>query len=174
MNCWRVILLLLCSLAATAQSQTKDRWSAWGPFLGTWQGTGTGQPGQGGGEFTLEPELRGAVLVRHNFAEYPATKDKPAYRHDDLMVIYADNDKTRADFWDNEGHVVHYLVELSPRKLVFLSDPAQPGSRYRLSYLKTGNDDSLKIMFEIAPPNDPSAFQTYIEASAKRKSHPGH
>lgn len=174
MTRWRIALLLFFSLAATAQSQshsqTKDRWAAWEPFLGTWQGTGTGQPGQGAGEFTFEPEVQGSVLVRHNYADYPATKDKPAYRHDDLMVIYADNDKTRADYWDNEGHVIHYVVELSG-KLVFVSDPAQPGPRFRLSYWKAGSDDTLKIVFEIAPPNDPGAFKTYIEASAKRKAH---
>jgi hypothetical protein len=173
MNRWSIALLFFCSLAATARSQThsppKDRWAGWEPFLGTWQGTG--QAGQGAGEFSLEPELQGGILVRHNYAEYPATKDKPAYRHDDLMVIYAD-DKTRADYWDNEAHVIHYIVDLSPGKLVFMSDPAQPGPRYRLSYLKTGGDDSLKITFEIAPPNDPGAFKTYIEASARRKPHP--
>ncbi|HVM94134.1 MAG TPA: hypothetical protein VMT67_15030 [Terriglobales bacterium] len=76
-----------------AQSSTKDRWAAWEPFLGTWQGAGSGQPGQGSGEFTLERHLQGGVLVRHNFAEYPATKDKPASRHDDLMVIYGDGER---------------------------------------------------------------------------------
>jgi len=165
-----IVFLLACSLAA-ARTQTKDPWVDWEPFLGNWEGMGSGDPGQGHGEFSFAPELQGAVLVRHNYAEYPPSKDKPAYRHDDLMVIYpgADNKKRRADYWDNEGHVIHYEVEVSAGKLVFVSDPAQSGPRYRLTYLKTGEEE-LKLTFEIAPPNDRNSFRTYIEASARRKA----
>ena len=164
------VLLLAFLLAAThTQAQKKELWSDWEGFLGTWQGAGSGEPGQGHGEFRFAPELQGAVLVRHNFAEYPASKDKPVYRHDDLMVIYpgADNQKTRADYWDNEGHVIHYEVELSTGKVVFVSDSAQSGPRYRLTYVKTSADE-LKLTFEIAPPADRNSFKIYIEASARR------
>jgi hypothetical protein len=168
---WVIVGLCLIGLAA-AQTQTKGLWADWEPFLGTWQGVGNGEPGQGKGEFTFEPALQGAVLTRHNYAEYPASKDKAAYRHDDLMVIYpdADNNKTRADYWDNEGHVVHYDVELSPTKLVFISNEAQAGPRYRLTYLKKAGGDELKLTFEIAPSNDRNSFKTYIEASASKKA----
>jgi hypothetical protein len=154
---------------AAAQSQPKNGWAGWQSFLGTWSGVGNGEPGQGTGEFSFGPELQGAVLTRHSYAEYPATKDKPAYRHDDLMLIYSDTDKTRAEYWDNEHHVIHYEVALSDTKLIFTSEAAQPGPRYRLTYIKTG-DDTLKMTFEIAPPNDPSKFKTYIEAAARRKA----
>lgn len=168
MHRWAIVFLLVCSQAA-AQTQPKGLWTDWEPFLGKWEGTGGGEPGQGRGEFSFEPELQGAVLARH-YAEYPATKDTPAYRHDDLMVIYRDPEgkKTRADYWDNEGHVIHYDVELSAGRLVFVSDPAQPGPRYRLTYLKTGEDE-VKLTFEIAPATDRDHFKTYIEASARRK-----
>jgi len=171
MNRWSIALVLFCSIAAAAQNSTtkvNNRWNGWEPFLGSWQGTGTGQPGQGVGEFTFEPDLQGTVLIRHNFADYPATKDKPAYRHDDLMVIYSENDRTLADYWDNEGHIIHYDAALPPGKLVFTSSSAQAGPRFRLTYAKTG-EDTLNIMFEIAPPDNPGAFKTYIEASARRK-----
>ncbi len=168
MKRWMLIGVMLCASLAAAQTQPKDHWAEWQPFLGTWVGVGSGQPGQGSGEFTFEPELQGAVLERHNYAEYPATKEKAAYRHDDLMVIYSEGDKTRADYWDNEGHVIHYVAEVTAGKLVFVSDAAQPGPRYRLTYTKTGAD-TLKLIFEIAPPNDRAAFKTYITAEAKRK-----
>lgn len=165
---WLMIPVLVCPLTV-AQAQTKVPWTDWQPFLGSWQGTGSGEPGQGRGEFSFLPELQGAVLVRHNYAEYPASKDKPAYRHDDLMVIYPDAEKkARADYWDNEGHVIHYEVELSDGKLVFVSDAAQTGPRYRLTYVKTGEND-LKLSFEIAAPNDPNNFKIFIEALARRK-----
>lgn len=166
-----LVVSLLLSLSLLAQNPpAKDRWAAWQPFLGTWEGVGSGAPGQGGGEFSFAPELQGAVLVRHSYAAYPATKDKPAYRHDDLMVVYPDGKTMRADYWDNEEHVIRYTAELSDsgRKLVFVSDTAQPGPRYRLTYVKTG-DDTLKLTFEIAPPGAPDKFSTYIEAAARRK-----
>jgi hypothetical protein len=164
-------IILLSWWAAAAQELPRAIWADWQPFLGTWEGAGGGGPGQGSGGFTFTPELQGAVLVRHNYAQYPATKDKPAYRHDDLMVIYPDpsGKKTRADYWDNEGHVIHYVVEFTDgaRKLVMVSEAGQPGPRYRLTYVKSGEND-LKLTFEIAPPEAPDKFKMYIEASAKR------
>ena len=168
MNRWVLACVLSASIVAAQEQPAKSRWTAWQPFLGTWVGSGSGQPGQGAGEFTLEPSLQGAVLVRHNFAEYPATKEKPAYRHDDLMVIYVDGEKTRADYWDNEDHVIHYGAVVSGNKLVFLSDDAQSGPRFRLTYVKTGAD-TLQLTFEIAPPNDRSAFKAYVSAEMRRK-----
>ena len=169
-RCILAVLVLSATMAA-AQELPTDRWAEWQPFLGAWEGAGVGGPGQGSGGFTFTPELQGAVLVRHNYAQYPATKDKPAYRHDDLMVIYPDSSgkKTRADYWDNEGHAIHYVVEFTDgaRKLVMVSEAGQPGPRYRLTYVKTGDND-LKLTFEIAPPEAPEKFKTYIEASAKR------
>lgn len=164
-----VAVLVLFATMAVAQELPRDRWADWQPFLGAWEGAGGGGPGQGSGGFTFTTELQGAVLVRHNYAQYPATKDKPAYRHDDLMVIYPDasGKKTRADYWDNEGHVIHYVVEFTDHQLVMVSDAGQPGPRYRLTYVKTGDND-LKLTFEIAPPEAPEKFKIYIEASAKR------
>lgn len=165
----RLLLLLTCASLMMAQAQSKNPWASWAPFLGKWSATGTGAPGQGAGEITFQPELQGAVLARHGYAQYPATKDKPAYRHDDLMVIYpGPGGSTAANYWDNEGHFIRYDVELNDNKLVFTSAADQPGPRFRLSYVKTGAD-ALKMTFEIAPPNDREHFQPYIEASAERK-----
>lgn len=160
--------------AQTPASQMSDKWTDWKPFLGEWQGVGSSNVGQGSGGFSFEPELQGTVLVRHNYAQYPATKEKPAYRHDDLMVIYSGADKNvHADYWDNEGHVIRYNVDVLDSKLVFTSDAAQPGPRYRLTYIKTG-EDALKLTFEIAPAANRDAFKTFIEASARRKSVEAH
>ena len=166
-----ILTIVLLSCCAFTQELSPDKWVDWQPFLGTWEGAGGGGPGQGSGSFTFAPELQGAVLVRHNYSQYPVSQGKPAFRHDDLMVIYSDpsSKKTRADYWDNESHVIHYLVEFTDgaHKLVMLSDPAQPGPRYRLSYVKTGDND-LKLTLEIAPADAPDKFKTYVEATAKR------
>jgi len=161
-------LLLLASITALAQAPSKpDPWRPLEFLVGNWVGEGGGGPGQGSGEFSFSWDLQKMVLVRHNFAEYPATKDKPAYRHDDLMVIYKDDSgKLRADYWDNEGHVIHYAVEQpGPDAVQFVSNEKE-GPNYRLTYAKIAGN-AVKITFEIAPPGKP--FAAYIEARATKR-----
>ena len=111
------------------------------------------------------PDQDGKILVRKNRADYPATKDRPAFSHTDLMVVYKDegDTKLRAIYFDMEDHVIHYDVE-----------PAADGNsvrfvsrNYRFTYTKTGAD-RVAIKFEIAPPDHPGEFKTYIEASARK------
>jgi len=138
---------------------------------GEWIGEGGGDPGQGIGGFTFNPDLQGKVIVRKNYAEYPATKDKPAFRHDDLMIIYKQpGDTMRAIYWDNEGHVINYTVEVSPdsKSAVFVSLPSASTPGFRLTY-KMKDEKNIGITFEIAPPGRPDKFSPYLEASAHRK-----
>ena len=147
----------------------------WDPvqfLVGDWVGEGTGTPGQGSGAFSFTWDLDRKVMVRTSSADYPATKDRPALSHRDLMIMY-ENPATRkleAIYFDNEGHVINYAVELSREPgLVQLTSPAAPSSpRYRLTFKNTGSD-SLSLRFEIAPPGKPDAFTTYVEGSVHRK-----
>jgi len=171
----RVLLILaglwLLSIVGSAQETTHD-WAPFARLLGDWVGEGGGQAGQGTGEFSFHPDLQNRILVRKNYAAYPATKDRPAFRHDDLMVVYRepDNAPIRALYLDNEGHVIHYSVTASSdqKTIEFVSEALPASPRYRLTYLITGSD-TLTLKFEIAPPGKPDSFTTYIEAKAKRK-----
>jgi len=139
-------------------------------LVGEWLGDGSGQPGQGTGGFSMRFELGGKVLIRRNRADYPATPERPAFSHEDLMVTYLDTERDglRAVYWDNEGHVIHYAVTApAEERAEFVSDAAAPGPRYRLTYVKTAAN-LLSITFEIAPPGRPDAFKTYIQAKARR------
>jgi hypothetical protein len=82
-----VLTVLPAPKIATQQSEAPN-WQDWSFLLGEWTGVGSGQPGQGAGKFSFKPDLQRRVLVRTNYAEYPATKDRPAFRHDDLMIVY--------------------------------------------------------------------------------------
>ncbi|MFB3922395.1 MAG: hypothetical protein ACE145_11775 [Terriglobia bacterium] len=147
-------------------------WDPWRFLLGEWVGEGEGQPGQGIGKFSFALDLQGRILVRKNRADYPATRERPAYSHEDLMVIYQgpSPSSTRAIYFDNEGHVIQYRVTVSTdgNSVTFLSDPSPSAPRFRLTYTK-GKSGGLKILFEIAPPGKPDVFSPYIEATASRR-----
>jgi hypothetical protein len=140
-------------------------------LTGSWTGKGTGEPGKGIGEFSFSYDLQNKVLVRKSYAEYPATNDKPAYRHDDLMVIYEESGKPlRAVYFDNEGHVINYSVNFSDDRLslIFVSDNSGQSPGFRLTYTKV-NNDTMNIKFEIASPGKQDDFKVYIEALAYKK-----
>lgn len=156
------VLFILSSLSAQT-TQPGDRWAPLAFLLGEWTGEGGGDPGQGSGGFSFLPEQNGTILVRKNRADYPASKDRPAYSHTDLMIVYLEDTKFHAIYFDSEDHVIHYDVAPSGdgKSVQFLS------KNYRLTYSKTGTD-SVAIKFEIAPGDQPGAFKTYIEATARR------
>jgi hypothetical protein len=166
-----VLLLCLTSLLAQ-QSKTDPRWAPLGFLIGDRVGEGGGRPGQGTGGFSFLPDQDGRILVRKNHADYPATKDKPASSHTDLMIVYQEPGETnlRAIYFDDEGHTIHYIVVGAADRgaVQFLSAGAASQPRYRLTYRKT-RDDRVAIQCEIAPPGKPDAFSTYIEATARRK-----
>jgi len=164
-----VVFLLPASLFSQ-ESQSAGMWRAWQFLQGEWVGEGSGDPGQGTGGFTLYPDLQNTILVRKNFANYPATKDRPAFSHEDLMVIYEERGTPQAIYFDNEQHVIHYMVKFSEdsNTVIFLSDIVVSAPRFRLTYAKAG-PERVKLTFDIAPANKPDEFSRYIAATARRK-----
>lgn len=152
-------------------SAPQPNWDAWKFLIGEWVGEGGGDPGQGVGGFTFGLDLENRILVRKNFADYPAPKDRPAFKHNDLMIVYQETGKpTRADYFDNEGHIIHYAVEFSKdsNSVIFVSEPSPSAARFRMTNTKAG-PEKITITFEIAPSGKPDAFSTYITASARKK-----
>ena len=163
-----LLALPACTVIAQDNSQS-TRWKDFGFLLGTWEGMGSGAPGQGAGGFTFATELQGTILVRRSRADYPATKDKAAYSHEDLTIVTRETaGDMKAVYFDNEGHIIHYLVQARGDSVIFLSDTSSATPRYRLTYLRTA-PETLKITFDIAPPGKSDAFTRYIEANASRK-----
>jgi hypothetical protein len=167
-------LLALLSVPIASYAQQADGAAGIGQInflLGEWMGEGGGAPGQGTGGFTFSPDLQNTVLVRKNYAEYAATQDKPAYRHDDLMVIYqSPGDSLRAIYFDNEGHVINYAVDVLKDKktVIFVSPPSARAPRFRLTNTLI-DSTTMSIQFEMTPPGKPDSFSTYITATAHRK-----
>jgi hypothetical protein len=167
-----LLIVFLLLIPFLSQAQTKNEWAGWDFLLGEWvSGESSGVPGNASsGSFTLSPDLGGKILVRKNHAEYPPSNGRPAIVHDDLMIIYHEGGAAKAFYTDSEGHVIRYGVTLSPdsKKLVFLSEKTSGSPQYKLSYVNV-QPGRVKLTFEIAPPDKPEEFKTYVEAVVKRK-----
>jgi hypothetical protein len=158
-----------CATISPGQPANPDRrWDGFRFLVGEWIGEGSGSPGEGSGAFTFAFELGKTVLQRKSSASYPATKGRPAFTHEDLMVVYFERNAAKAIYFDNEEHVIHYGVFCSADSVVFLSDPIASAPRFRLIYARTGTD-RVTIVFDIAPPGNPEAFSRYLQGSARRK-----
>jgi hypothetical protein len=168
------MLLFIPLVSSLAQPNASDStgWNGWEFLLGDWIGGGGGSgPGQGSGWYSFSYDLQKQVIVRKNHAEYPATKDRPAYVHDDFMIIFREPKKpVQATYFDNEGHVIRYAATLAKagNGVTFVSDSSVSGPRFRLTYIAAGSD-STKIEFDIALPGKPNEFAPYIRAAAHRK-----
>lgn len=161
----KIVLISFCVVLACANAicQTNDSWKKWDWLIGEWIGEGSGQPGTGEGSFSFKPELGSKILYRKNISSYPETQQRPAFTHEDLMIVYPEGSK--AIYFDNEGHVINYTVTFGEREIVFLSEKTQGIPAFRLIYnsLNTG----VGIKFEIS--QDGSTFKTYLEGKARRK-----
>ncbi len=144
-------------------------WDGWNFVLGTWEGEGGGEPGQGTGGFTFAPELDGRILVRRSFTEFPPHEGRPAFRHDDLIIVDRDPaGAAHATYWDNEGHRIDYDVTVSgsPRTITFLTRERPGAERIRFIYWDRG-PGRLEYTFDLAAPDAP-AFTTHVRGTARR------
>ena len=147
-------------------------------LLGEWQAISG--PGEPAGGFTFALQALGRVMVRTNYADYPATAERPAFRHEDLMVIYIENGALRGDFFDSEGHIIRYAGAVGRMgevgAVVFASlppseglpppggDPAPGSPAFHLTYRLT-TDGMLHGTFEVGAPG---GFIPYLAWSAKK------
>jgi hypothetical protein len=167
-----VTMLLLLTLAVGQESSAKKSLDELRFLIGEWEGVGEGGPGTGKGVFSFAFDLQNRIVVRKNYADYPATASGPAVRHDDLMVIYLDNASNQilADYFDSEGHKISYkaIPSSDHEAVTFLSEPSSSQPSYRLSYTKL-KDGTLSGKFEIAPHGRSEAFKKYLEWIARKK-----
>src|SRR6202790_1323829 len=149
------ILFAALAFAATASRPADVPGLAALKFLeGKWVGEGSSEVGRGGGYASFEQDLQGKAIVRRNHAEYPATQDRPVYRHDDLMVIYM----------DKEGHVIQYAVSVSAGgdTITFLADREAGAQQYRLTYSRL-EENKMTILLEARGANQDGQFQKVVE-----------
>jgi hypothetical protein len=183
-----VFLILLSVLVTSAQNPTppasKPLTTAAAssptpsdPFLGvrflvgSWESKTTGGIAQAKASagYAFRLELRNHILARHSRSGACLAPDDFDCQHSDLLYLYPaqNGGALQAIYLDNEGHVIHYdITTPAPNSVVFLSDPAQPGPQYRLSYELV--DGVLSGKFELKMPGQ-GDFTSYLEWSGKRR-----
>ena len=121
------------------------------------------------GRYTFDRELNGHILARHATND-PGCKAPASFdcSHSDLLYIFQDppGSALKADYFDSEGHVIHYEVTTpTPASAVFLSTPG-PGPQFRLSYALT--KQVMTGRFQVHVPGE-ADWRTYLEWSGSRK-----
>lgn len=136
-------------------------------LIGQWEGLGKGQPGQGGGTFSFAFDLDKKIMVRKSHSEFPAVRNKPKIIHEDLMIIYLDNNENfnRAIYFDNEGHIINYRLTCKEKSIEMTSEKVTDSPFFRLTYTLL-NHDSVFTKFEMSA--DGEKYKTYIEGKSKK------
>jgi hypothetical protein len=152
-----------------ASAQQSDTWARWKYLIGEWVGEGNGQPGQGEGSFSFQTDLDGKILVRKNHTVFPETAKSAAKVHDDLLYIYVVSRERNQEaiYFDNEGNTIKYKVSFNESSIVMTSEKSSTSPRFRLTYTRI-DDKSVKILFEMAMPDAPETFRTYLEGKANK------
>ncbi|MBI5266773.1 MAG: hypothetical protein HY851_06020 [candidate division Zixibacteria bacterium] len=169
---WLVAACFLVGIAAPVPAQDAmvvEQWADYRFLIGDWMADNPEDQGKGECSFALD--LQNKVIIRKNHAEIPASKDHPATVHDDLLIMYWANIYTlKADYYDSEGHIIHYTstVSLDKDTVSFTSEQSDQAPQYRLSYVKIG-DGKVAGTFEFAPPGKPGAFSPYLKWTMHRK-----
>jgi hypothetical protein len=159
--------VILFFIITACYSQIPDKWEKWQWLIGNWAGEGSGQPGQGGGTFSFAFNLDKNILIRNSNSEYSSGDKGQSIIHDDLMIIYpgAEDNQSKAIYFDNEGHVIEYVVTFSDSIIIFSSDKKPDTPAFRLSYSPAGND-LVSTRFEMS--QDGVKYFTYIEGKSKK------
>ena len=171
--CYTLAAVLSClpvSAQAPITATATDPFKALAFLEGTWDANVQGNAEiKLAGRYTFNRELGGHILARHATSDpgctAPASFD---CSHSDLLYIFQDvpGSALKADYFDNEGHVIHYEVSTpKPTSVVFLSAPG-PGPQFRLSYELSGQTMTGRFQMHMPGQGD---WRTYLEWSGSRK-----
>jgi len=168
-------IFVLAPIISFGQSTKQD--SIWKPFkffIGSWNGKGGSEPGEGIYERGYKFILNGNFIEVKNKSVYPPSEKNPkGETHEDIG--YISFDKLRNTFilrqFHIEGFVNQYKLESISddfKKIIFISEAIENipnGWRAKETYEISGDKDFSET-FELAPPN--KEFEVYSKASFKK------
>ena len=166
-----VLFLLASPCFAQSASAPTDVFKSLAFLEGSWEATTKDSAGvHVMGTYAFKPELGGHILGRH-VTSLTACKGPDSFdcEHSDLLYVFAEapGQPLKAIYFDNEGHVIHYTVSTpEATTAVFLSDSAQPGPQFRLTYELKNSVMSGK--FQMHMPGQ-TEWRSYLEWSGGKK-----
>lgn len=156
-----------------APGNAPDTWAPLRFLLGAWEGTSTGQPGNGSVRREYRLAIRDRFIEVRNTSTYPPQEKNPKGEvHEDVGYISYDRASQTFRFrqFHVEGFVTTYVGGTgSPRAIVFNSETLEnlpSGWRARETY-QVIDDDSLVERFELAEPG--KGFVVYSESRLSRR-----
>ena len=168
-------LLLLASVGMGQKPAPRDTWEPLKYLIGSWEGTGSGQPGMSKIQREYRLVLNDEFIQVQSKSTYePQSKNPKGEVHQDWGMISFD--KGRKNFvlrqFHVEGFVNQYVMTSAgsdSKTLVFTSESIEnipAGYRARETYKILGPDEFTEV-FEIAEPG--KEFELYSEGHFKRK-----
>ncbi len=171
-----LLLVLLAPFGASAQKpQQADPFVDLRYFVGVWEGSSRGQPGEAKVERQYELALGAKYIKVTNRSSYqPQEKNPKGELHEDLGMMSYDKARSRVVFrqFHVEGFVNQYVLEpaaTGTKRFVFTTEGIEnipAGWRARETYTIVGPDEFVEL-FELAQPG--GEFETYSEARLRRK-----
>ena len=169
-----LIAVLLPFLAFSQQSPAKSPLDPLKFFVGHWQGTSKGEPGNGKGERDYEFVLGGKFLQAKNKTVYPPQEKNPkGETHEDMGLFSYDSHEKRLVLrqFHVEGFVNEYVEQARSHDgtmLMFATERIEnipAGWRARETY-RILNRNEFSEVFELAEPD--KEFTVYAESRWKR------
>ena len=169
-----ITILLLPSFLIAQNSGPPEVWKPFKYFVGSWEGTGKGQPGVSKTQREYKFVLNGKFLQVQNRSVYePQAKNPKGEVHEDWGFLSFD--KSRKQFVLRQFHIegfvnqyVHTATSPDSKTLTFVTEKIEnipAGWRARETYRIVGPDDFVEV-FELAEPG--KDFEIYSEAHFSR------
>lgn len=166
--CGVIGLAALCAAKPLVGRKNMDVFEPVQFLIGNWTGGGFGRPGDTtSGKASFAFDLDNKIIVRKNRAEFaPKPGEAKGAVHEDLMIIYPKlrDPGLKAIYFDSEGNTINYAVSKRDSTVVFESEAAGQGPRFRLTYDK-GEAGLLNTEFAVAPPG--GEFKSYVKGTMK-------
>jgi hypothetical protein len=163
-----LLTIAFLAVAMIGTGQQPGTWDNWYWLIGTWQGEGSGIPGEGSGTFTFAFDLEKNVIIRRSHSEYPGENIKTRIIHDDLMIVHLNNsgNPSKAVYFDNEGHTINYNITFPDKSIVLTSEIIPETPVFRLVYTSIDNE-TVNTRFEMS--RDGVNFMTYVEGKSRKE-----
>jgi hypothetical protein len=167
-----VAALITPSVGAAQSVNASDVWAPLRFLIGTWEGTSSGQPGNGTVLRECRFVLRERFIECRNTSTYPVQEKNPKGEvHEDIAYLsYDRNSKSfKMRMFHVEGFVTEYVaIPSGSPEIVFNSGTLEnipAGWRARETWRITG--DSFVEVFELAAPE--KGFTQYSETRLTRR-----